>query len=285
MSKPGGRIFDISYGPRCPSLRRRHNGVVVRHLLTLAGMLLSLGAPSAAAEVRLPPPNATFDYQLGGSFPPAPDVAIVDRDRTSRPARGTYSVCYVNAFQTQPNDARWWKRHHPELLLRRSGRLVKDGAWNELLLDTSSSGKRARLTRIVGGWFDGCARRGFDAVEPDNLDSWTRSQGQLTLAQNRAFVRQLIARAHWADLAIAQKNTTELLPSRLPFDFAVAEECQTYGECGEYMRRYGARVYEIEYSRAGFEAACRARGEELSIAYRDRLVAPRGARGFRSATC
>lgn len=258
---------------------------MVPRALTLAVLLLLVGPASASAEVRLPPPNGTFDYQLGGAFPPAAGVAIVDRDRTSRPAPGAYNVCYVNGFQTQPGEARWWKRRHPELLLRRDGRLVKDGAWNELLLDTSSAAKRARLARVVGGWFDGCARRGFDAVEPDNLDSWTRSQGQLTLAQNRAFARQLILRAHRAGLAIAQKNTTELLPSRLEFDFAIAEECQTYGECDDYMRRYGGRVYEIEYSRSRFEAACRARGGELSISFRDRLVAPRGAPGFRSAHC
>jgi hypothetical protein len=258
-------------------------------LLLLTVLLAALVVAPAGASIRLPPPGATFDYQLGGSFPPAPGVKIVDRDRTSRPAVGTYGVCYVNAFQTQPQDAGWWKRRHPELLLRHRGRLVVDGAWNELLLDTSSAAKRAGLARIVGGWFAGCARKGFAAVEPDNLDSWTRSQGGITLAQNRAFARLLIARAHREGLAIAQKNTTELLPSHLGFDFAVAEECQRYGECGAYMRRDGARVSEIEYvdggGEANFRAACRARGAVLSISYRDRLLAPRGAPGYRSATC
>src|SRR5438876_123758 len=81
-------------------------------------------------------------------------------------------------------------------------------------------------------------------------------------------------------LAIAQKNAAEISAkgARIGFDFAIAEECQAYSECGSYTRVYGARVIEIEYpdngGRAGFEAACRARGDSISIVYRDRDVLP-----------
>lgn len=246
----------------------------------------------SAARVVPPPGNARFDYQLGGAYRPPSGVRIVVRDRRSAPARGRYGVCYVNAFQTQPGDAAWWEREHPDLVLRRDGRPVADEDWpDELLLDPSTAAKRAAIAAIVGGWFDGCARAGFDAVEPDNLDSWTRSRGGLHRADNVALARLLTARAHAAGLAIAQKNTAELAPRGrgIGFDFAVAEECQVYGECGAYVRAYGRRVLEVEYDdaggRRGFRAACRARGRRIAVTYRDRDLVRRGARGYTFGAC
>ena len=94
---------------------------------------------------------------------------------------------------------------------------------------------------------------GYKAVELDNLDSWTRSGGSLSSASNMAFARLLIARAHASRLAVAQKNTAELATQgrRLGFDFAVAEECQVYGECDSYTAAYGRHVIEIEYTDDG----------------------------------
>src|SRR3954453_2579925 len=110
----------------------------LRALLTLAVALVVAGtaAPAAPAAVRPPPADAAVRYQIGGAPPPAPGVGIVDRDRTAAPASGAYNVCYVNAFQTQPEAARWWRAHHRDLLLRRNGKYVVDSAWNEMLLDT-----------------------------------------------------------------------------------------------------------------------------------------------------
>lgn len=52
-------------------------------------------------------------------------VEIIARDRTARPVAGRYNICYVNGFQTQPDQLRFW-RHHRGLLLERRGRLVVD---------------------------------------------------------------------------------------------------------------------------------------------------------------
>lgn len=249
-----------------------------------------LCAPAAAA-VSPPPAGAAFSYQIGGAFRPAAGVAIVDRDWHDAPAPGAYGICYVNAFQAQPGSLAWWRRRHPSLLLRRAGRPVVDSAWNEQLLDTSTAATRHRLAAVVGGWVDRCARAGYRAVEPDNLDSWTRSRGALTAADNLAFARLLIARAHSDGLAIAQKNGTEIAAAgrRLGFDFAIAEECQPYRECGSYLHAYGRRVIEIEYPDDGglrnFERACALRGSRISIVYRDRNVTPAGRPGFVERRC
>lgn len=246
---------------------------------------------SAGSIVTPPPPHGRFDYQIGGAYTPAPGVAIVDRDRSDRPAAGRYSICYVNAFQTQPGELHWWRRHHPRLLLEQDGRPVVDQVWNEQLLDTSTGKRRRAIAKIVGRWIDGCAAAGFRAIEPDNLDSWTRSKGRLKRGDNLGLASRLIKRAHADGLAIAQKNAPELGKAgrELGFDFAIAEECQVYSECGAYTRAYGTHVIEIEYpdngGLANFERACRARGDRISIQYRDRDVRPRGSPGHVSRWC
>jgi hypothetical protein len=140
-----------------------------------------------------------------------------------------------NAFQAQPEGLTWWRRHHPHLLLRdASGNVVIDQGWHEALFDTSTAAKRARLAEVVGAWIDGCGRKGFDAVEPDNLDSWTRSRHLLSRADAVAFAALLSRRAHRDGLLIAQKDASELAGqrARTGFDFAIAEECEVYRECG-----------------------------------------------------
>lgn len=246
---------------------------------------------SAAGRVTPPPPHAAFSYQIGGPFRPDRGAQVVDRDWHTTPAPRAYGICYVNAFQAQPEDLSWWRSRYPSLLLRRLGRPVIDTGWNEQLLDTSTSAKRDLLSRIVGGWINHCARAGYRAVEPDNLDSWTRSRGTLTARQNLAFARLLILAAHAAGLAIAQKNTAQLANAgrRLGFDFAIAEECQAYQECGSYLKAYGDGVIEIEYPDAGgtrnFLRACHLRGDRIAIIYRDRNVTPAGRPGFVERRC
>lgn len=256
--------------------------------VALLGACSAQGAPSTAAASSPPPrplpDHAVVDYQLGGAYPPAPDVTVVVRDRTERPDPARYSVCYVNAFQTQPGELRWWKKHHPSLLLKRKGALVRDTGWpDEVLLDQRTAKKRAAIVRIVGGWFRGCAEAGYSAIEADNLDAYTRSRGLVTRKETVATARGLVRAAHDAGLAIAQKNTPEVDGRGLGFDFAVAEECEVYRECGDYTRAYGGDVVEIEYTdngRTAYARACRDRAGDHPIVLRDRDVVPRGARGY-----
>lgn len=251
---------------------------------------LLLAVLAAVTPVTLPPAGGVADYQIGGAYRPAEKVDIVVRDRTSKPARGVYSVCYVNAFQTQPGRLGWWKKKHPGLLLRDAkGRVVRDPGWpDEVLLDLRTAKKRAAAARVVRRWFAGCAERGFRAVEPDNLDSWTRSKKLIKRSQTRAYAKRLVRAAHAEGLAVAQKNAAEINGRKLGFDFAVAEECEVYRECGRYTRMYGRRVVEIEYTdngRKAFTRACKARGSEISVLLRDRDVVPRGADGYVYRTC
>ncbi|MGW4568997.1 endo alpha-1,4 polygalactosaminidase [Streptomyces sp. NPDC004561] len=237
------------------------------------------GSPKAQA-VRLPPLNAGFDYQIGGAYPPPAGVRIVSRDRSDSPAPGLYNICYVNAFQAQPAERSSWPA---DLLLRDAhGKVVIDEDWNEPLLDIGTPAKRKRVAERVNRWIDGCARKGFDAVEPDNYDSYTRSGRLLTAADATAFMTLLSRHAHARHLAVAQKNTAELAGQRrrAGLDFAVTEECGQYDECNVYAKAFDDRVVDIEYTAGGLRKALAHWGDRLSIVRRDREVSTPGSAGY-----
>lgn len=262
-------------------------GVVTAGLLAATG---SVSSPASAAPLP-PTPNAAVSYQLGGDYEPEFEHGIVIRDSTSSPIVGYYNICYLNGFQTQTDQTGWWKKKHRSLLLRKDGRYVVDGQWNEVLLDTSTAKKRRAISRVVARWTDGCARRGFNAVEFDNLDSYQRSRGRLTKANSVALAKLLVKRAHLRGLAAGQKNASELGDRGrrvAKFDYAIAEECERYRECDSYRANYGDKLIEVEYtdySTAVFDRACAARGSQISVILRDRQLRAAGEPGYRYAAC
>jgi hypothetical protein len=274
--------------PHCSGVRRAIGASLLAGVLALAGCTgttqtnATKPAPTPATAVSLPPEHGKFSYQIGGAYPAPSGVQIVDRDRSDKAVSGVYSICYLNAFQAQTDDLAWWTQHHPSLLLRQpSGSLVIDKEWDEALFDISTAAKRAALLTVVGGWIDGCATSGYRGVEPDNLDSYNRSQGLLTAGDALAFSTLLAARAHHDHLAIAQKNASDLAERgrRAGFDFAITEECQVFSECDAYTAVYGRHIIEIEYTdnpSSAFTTACKLRGKTTSVVLRDREVTPSG---------
>jgi len=248
---------------------------------------------AATGSVELPPVDGQFDYQIGGAYTPADAVQIVDRDHTAQPAAGKYNICYVNAFQSQSGEKSTWTANGTDLILKDdSGADVEDPDWaGEYFLDTSTAAKRTAIAAVVGEWIDGCAQAGYDAVEPDNLDTYDRSDGLLTKADNVALAALLADRAHAAGLAIAQKNTAELTAADVRtagFDFAVAEECQVWSECDAYLDNYGDNVIEIEYTdnkTSYYTAACSAQGQDISVILRDRDVVASDKSAYHYESC
>jgi hypothetical protein len=139
---------------------------------------------------------------------------------------------------------------------------------------------------VMGPVIDGCADAGFDAVEIDNLDSFTRSADQLTVADNFALAELYVERAHDRGLAIGQKNAAELSAEAretVGFDFAVAEECHRFAECASYTDVYGDAVVDIEYEddlRGTFADVCADPATPRSTVLRDRGLLPAGEPGY-----
>ncbi|RTE49313.1 endo alpha-1,4 polygalactosaminidase [Actinobaculum sp. 352] len=249
----------------------------------------------SAADVTLPPTDAQPDYQLAGAYTPDPAVGVVGRDHHDPPAGGLYSICYINGFQTQPEEREAWP---DDLLLHADGAPLADPDWpDEVLLDTSSSSNREKIAAIVEPWIEQCARDGFNAVEFDNLDSYTRSGGALSLGDNLAQARLFVQIAHREGLAAGQKNSAEAsrqLHDSAGFDFAVVEECMDYNECQNYTAVYGNHVIDIEYvdeetddaaGFATFEEYCHRPDAPSSMVLRDRNLSSPGSDGYVFRLC
>ncbi len=141
--------------------------------------MLALALAVVAAAVAPPPANARFDYQIGEPYKPPRGVRVVSRDWfDAKPPKRGYAICYVNAFQTQddspdvvrPDERSAWPA---DLVLSSLG---DDPNWGgEFLVDISTAAKRRRAAEWLQPMIETCKRKGFDAVEYDNLDSWTAS--------------------------------------------------------------------------------------------------------------
>jgi hypothetical protein len=260
---------------------------VVAAATTAVAVLGGCGATSAADGYRLPPTSGTFDYQLGAAYDVPGGLDVVVRDATAEPAEGAYSVCYVNGFQTQPGETDLWLGEHEDLLLHdAAGQLVVDPDWpDEHVLDPSTAEQRAGILEILGPVVTGCADSGFDAVEIDNLDTWTRfddpSTGRIDEEGALALAAAYVDLAHGAGLAVAQKNAAEvaaLAHDELGFDLAVTEECAAYDECAAYTDVYGDHVLQVEYGDAlpaPFAQVCARTDRAPLTVLRDRdLVGP-----------
>ncbi|MFF9772726.1 endo alpha-1,4 polygalactosaminidase [Streptomyces sp. NPDC013978] len=243
------------------------------------------GSGSGGATVTLPPKHVRWDYQIGGAYSLPAGVRVVSRSYEDPAAPGAYNICNFNALQAQEDAEDDWDS---DLLLRDAdGKVVRDEEWNEAVLDIRTAAKRERVASRVNGWIDECAAKGYQAVEPDNYDTFTRFPDHLTADQAKAFMKLLSAHAHAKGLAVAQKNTLELAPDRasVGMDFAVVEECGEWDECGDFAKAFDDNVFVVEYTAKGLATACEGWGGELSIVRRDQDVVPEGTGGYLEQTC
>ncbi|MFC5907785.1 endo alpha-1,4 polygalactosaminidase [Streptacidiphilus monticola] len=220
------------------------------------GSTASPGSPSAgsgdgtASSRWVPRPGTDWQWQLSGRVDLSPDVPVYDVDgqETSAAtvaalhARGRHVVCYVNVGA--------WEDFRPDRAafapaLR--GRPL-DGWPDERWLDIR---RLSALEPLIAARFDECRRKGFDAVEPDNVDGYANDSGfPLTAADQLSFNRMVARLAHDRGLSVALKNDLDQVPQLVrDFDFAVVEQCAQYDECGRTLPflRAGKAVLEVEY--------------------------------------
>jgi hypothetical protein len=270
--------------------------------MMIVALVLTTAKSAAAADWELPTANAKFDYQIGGDYPLPAGVRVVSRDWFIGEAPGSaYGICYVNAFQTQadeagvdrPDEKSNWPQ---DLVLTELG---DDPNWGgEYLIDISTAEKRQEAADWIQPMLETCAEKGFKAVEFDNLDSWTRFDGtpvadQVPFEKTEAvaYASLLVDDAHELGLAAAQKNTTDLTRAeareQIGFDFAIAEECGRWKECGYYRSLYGNLVFVIEYRLKDFKKDCKKKKlrKRLSIILRDVNVTQPGSGTYVYRAC
>ncbi|MFP5345987.1 MAG: endo alpha-1,4 polygalactosaminidase [Actinomycetes bacterium] len=160
-------------------------------------------------------------------------------------AKGAGAVCYFSAGSWED-----WRPDAGAFPARVKGKNLEGWA-GEKWLDVRAT---ADLAPIMRARMEMCKAKGFDAVEPDNVDGYTNPTGfPLTAAHQLAYNRMLADTAHSLGLKIALKNDLEQVQALEPyFDFALNEECYAYNECGAYsaFRNKNKAVWIVEYSTA-----------------------------------
>jgi hypothetical protein len=110
------------------------------------------------------------------------------------------------------------------------------------------------LEPIMQARFQICREKGFDAVEPDNIEGYANKSGFPLSAQQQLTYNEWVAGAvHALGMAVLQKNDGEQTSQLEPyFDGALDEQCNQYHECGDFQPYLtaGKPVLNAEYQLA-----------------------------------
>ena len=158
-------------------------------------------------------------------------------------AQGAKVVCYLNAGAWE--DWRPDKDVYPSEVIGAAYAGWPGEHWLDIRqIDALAPILRARL--------DLCAAKGFDGVDPDNLDGYTNATGfPLTAADQLTFNRWLADEAHQRGLGIGLKNDPDQADSLVTkFDWATTESCLAEGWCDQFSPfiEAGKPVLAIEYT-------------------------------------
>ena len=107
------------------------------------------------------------------------------------------------------------------------------------------------LGPILEARFDLCKSKGFDAVEPDNVDGYANKSGfPLTADDQLKFNKYLAQIAHARGLSVGLKNDLDQVKDLVDsFDWALNESCFQYKECNSLTPfiTAGKAVFQVEY--------------------------------------
>jgi hypothetical protein len=207
---------------------------------------------------RPAPTTAPWQWQLQGRIDTAVPACVYELDAFETPKRvvralhrrGANAICYV--------DVGSWESYRPDAAAFPPSVLGReyDGYPDERWLDVR---RFHRFAKPLQRRFGICARKGFDAVEPDNVAGWepeNRTGFAITRADQLRFNRWVARQVHRRGMAVALKNDGRQARQLVgAFDFAVVEECFQYEECGYYRTfvRHGKAVFAAEYELAPSE--------------------------------
>ncbi|MBV9264505.1 MAG: endo alpha-1,4 polygalactosaminidase [Candidatus Eremiobacteraeota bacterium] len=212
---------------------------------------LTASRPQGAPAYRwVPSADASYQIQYTGKLDMRVAAQIYDLDGFDTPpsvvsklhALKRRAICYVDAgtWENWRPDA----KDFPKKLL---GEPVSH--WpGERWLDVRQT---AILEPIMSKRLDLCKQKGFDGVDPDNIDGYTNDTGfSISGAQQLAYDLWLASAAHARGLAVAQKNDNgQVAQLSKAFDFAVVEQCYAQGWCKQFAlyTKSGRLVVDVEY--------------------------------------
>lgn len=241
-------------------------------LLPLSLLLTSCGRTTTTSmvdsidtiqtDIFVPAQNSTFDWNLQDIDETtlfSDDIQIVDVDAftTSKETvkalhkQGKKVIAYLSVGS--------WESYRPDKDLfpkKILGKKYPD--WeDERLLNIK---RIDLLAPIMKARFDMIKEKGFDGVEPDNIDVYTWDSEtnftgfSLTLKDGKKYADWLIKEAHKRGLSIGQKNAQELTEEYASkFDWALSENSFILG-IEEKLKTYtdiGKAVFATEYINNG----------------------------------
>lgn len=239
-------------------------------LLVLAGCTTSPHSdrptPGPTAGRWQPEPGVAWQWQLSGRLDPTVDVPVYDIDGFDHQKaavddlhrRGRKVICYLSTGA--------WEDFRPDAGKFPKSVLGKGNGWDgERWLDIR---RTDILEPLMAARIDMCRTKGFDAVEPDNMDGYANTTGFPLTAADQLRYNRLIARlAHDRGMSVGLKNDLDQIPQLLgDFDFAVNEQCAEHEECEEMTPfiEAGKAVFHVEYELKTSEFCPEARRLKLS---------------------
>jgi hypothetical protein len=207
---------------------------------------------SGAGRWRPAPTTAPWQWQLQGRIDTGIKACVYDVDGFETPRRtvdllhhrGARVICYldVGSWESYRPD----RDQFPRSVIGRRYQGFPDERW----LDVAHF---HRFEKPLKRRFNMCARKGFDAVEPDNIAGWERENHtgfRITREDQLRFNRWVARQVHGRGMSVALKNDGRQADRLIgAFDFAIVEQCFQYHECGYYRTfiGHGKAVFETEY--------------------------------------
>ncbi|MEW2047026.1 endo alpha-1,4 polygalactosaminidase [Streptomyces sp. NPDC005476] len=209
----------------------------------------STGAGPSAGKRWQPAPGTGWQWQLSGRLDTTVDVPVYDIDGFDHTAAtvaalhddGRKVICYLSTGA--------WEDWRPDAAEFPGSVIGEGNGWKgERWLDIRALDV---LEPLMAARLDMCRDKGFDAVEPDNMDGYENTTGFPVEAADQLRYNRLIARlAHDRGMSVGLKNDLDQIPELVDdFDFAVDEQCAQYGECEQLTPfiEAGKAVFHVEY--------------------------------------
>jgi len=212
-------------------------------------------AATTGKAIWQPAPGITWQWQLT-DLPvdisvdaEVYDINLFDNDASvvaALHAQGRKVICYLSAGSWE--DWRPDKDQFPPEVIGKD----YEGWPGEKWLDIRQIDKLAPILRAR---LDLCRDKGFDGVEPDNIDAYTNNTGfPLTYQDQLRYNIWLADEAHARGLSIGLKNDSDQVADLLPyFDWALTEDCFDQGWCEQMIPfiEAGKPIIDTEYTDTG----------------------------------
>lgn len=233
---------------------------------TTTGSSSSAGGRVCPAGTHYQPgPGTSWQWQLSGTIDTSFNVQVYDIDMfdastsliTQLHNAGRAVICYIDTA---------YEPGRPDSSSFTSAVLGNgiDGWPGQKWVDIRSSVVRNIMTSRI----QMAASKGCDAVEMDDVDSYTNNPGfPLTAADQLDFNSFLATTAHANDLGIGLKNDLDQVTSLASkFDFAINEQCFQYDECDSLSTfiNQGKAVFGVEYDLSTSQFCSKANADNFS---------------------